>query len=216
MKTQKNLFIFTAVALIGLFFAGSYFYKNAELKETMETAETNQQKLIRDYSPTKGDPSAKVTLVEFLDPECGTCAAYHPKVKGLLKKHDGLIHYVVRYAPFHQNAQFIIKILHAAKEQGKYWETLDLLFEKQPEWGGHGNPQPEKVWTFLPSLGLDIDKIKADMESPGFKALILQDIDDGMVFGVKKTPTFFVNGKPLESFGLQQLEAAIDAALAQN
>lgn len=213
MDSQKKLFALTTIVLVGAFFVGSYLFKDSEQKEKEQLVKSYRNLLVRDYSPTIGSPLLKVTLVEFLDPECETCALFHPLVKDILKKHEGRIRYVVRYAPFHPNSKFIIKILEAARKQDKYWETLDLLFEKLPEWGNHHNPRPELVWNYLPSLGLDIEKLKVDMKDERIVKMIEQEIEDGRTFGVRKTPTFFVNGKPLESFGIKQLENAIESAL---
>ena len=212
MSNQKKLFDITAIVLLAVFFVGSYLFKKSELKKTEQAVADNRSSLIRDYSPSKGNSLLRVTLVEFLDPECESCAMFHPIVKDILKRYDGSIRYVVRYAPFHPDSKFAIKILEAARVQNKYWETLDLLFKKLPEWGSHHNPQPELIWTYLPTLGLDIDKLKKDMKDEKISKMIEQELEDGRTFGVRKTPTFFVNGQPLKSFGPEQLEEAIKAA----
>ena len=215
MSNQKKLFAGTVVVLVGAFFVGRYFFKDAEIKKIEKKVATNQSSLIRDYSPSIGSTMLRVTLVEFLDPECESCASFHPVVKAILARYEGKIRYVVRYAPFHPNSKFIIRILEAARKQNKYWETLDLLFKKLPEWGSHHQPKPELVWTYLPSLGLDIDKLKNDMNDPEIPKMIAQEIKDGRTFGVNRTPTFFINGRPLKSFGAKQLEATIEAAFKE-
>jgi protein-disulfide isomerase len=213
MSSRKNIFILTILVLLGLFFGGVYLYKNAESKKMSRAAMENESSLIREYSPTIGSQLLRVTLVEFLDPECEACRYFHPLVKKILQQYEGKIRYVVRYAPFHPNSKFAIKILEAARKQGKYWETLDLLFEKLPEWGSHHHPKPELIWTYLPLLNLDVDKIKTDMKDEAIVKMIEQEIKDGGKFGVRQTPTFFINGKPLEEFGPQQLMDAIESAV---
>ena len=215
MSKHIRLFLITAVVLVGIFFIAADFYKSSQEENTNQIVANNQAALIRDHSPTKGSSMLKVTLVEFLDPECESCAFFHPLVKAMLKKFDGRIRYVVRYAPFHPNSKFAIKILTAARKQNKYWETLDLLYEKLPEWGSHQNPQPELIWTYLPSLNLDIEKLKVDMKDESILALIKQEVEDGNTFGVRQTPTFFINGQILKSFGPKQLEQALKFALEE-
>ncbi len=215
MSNQKKLFAISSIILVGLFFIGAYFFKNSELKKVEQAAANNPSSLIRDYSPSKGSSLLKVTLVEFLDPECESCARFHPIVKKILARYDGRIRYVVRYAPFHPNSKFVIKILEAARVQNKYWETLDLLFEKLPVWGSHHQPQPELIWTYLPTLNLDIDKIKKDMRDKKILEMIDQELKDVKTFGVRQTPTFFINAKPLKLFSPEHLEDAIKAALEQ-
>jgi protein-disulfide isomerase len=168
---------------------------------------------VRDYSPSIGSELLRVTLVEFLDPECESCAFFHPIVKGVLKKYEGRIRYVVRYAPFHGNSKYAISILDAARKQGKYWEALDLMFLKLPEWGNHHAPKPELILTFLPALNLDMEKLKVDMNDPAISKMIEQEITDGMRLQVRQTPTFFVNGQILNLRSENDLAEAIEAAM---
>jgi len=87
---------------------------------------------------------AKVYIVEFMDPACETCAAFAPFVKQMMADNPGKIKLVLRYAPFHDGADYFVTILEAAKKQGKYWETLDAMFKSQPYWASHSNPA---AWT---------------------------------------------------------------------
>src|SRR5688500_426837 len=64
--------------------------------------------LVRPDSASIGPADAKVTLVEFYDPECGTCATFNPIVKKILELHEGRIRYVVRYVPQHTNSMFAV------------------------------------------------------------------------------------------------------------
>ncbi len=214
MSSQKKLFIGTLIALIGIFIGGIYFYNSLESKKIQTVVDKDPKALVRDHSPSKGSAILRVTLVEFLDPECESCAFFHPIVKKILKKHEGKIHYVIRYAPFHPNSKFAVAILEAARRQGKYWETLDLLFSKLSEWGDHHNPQPELIWSYLPALGLDVDRLRTDMKDESITNLIEQDIKDGKSFSVRRTPTFFINGQPLQRFGENELIEAIERELS--
>ncbi len=211
MLNPKLLIAGTIVIVAGLFWGGAHLFKSAETQKSENIVEENRAILVREYSPTIGNELLRVTVVEFLDPECESCRAFHPIVKSILKRYEGRIRYVIRYAPFHGNSKFVVKVLEAARRQNKYWETLDLLFEKLPEWGSHHDPRPDLIWTYLPSLGLDVEKIKVDMEDKVISDMIEQEIRDGRKLGVRKTPTFFVNGKPLESFGPEYLLEAIKA-----
>ena len=139
-------------------------------------------------------------------PACETCAAFSPfVVKQMLGAFPGQIKLVLRYAPFHQGADYFVKILEAARRQGKYWETLDVMYKSQPYWASHHNPQPEKIWQFLPAAGLDVERVRKDMSDPAIVKLIEQDLADARTLAVRKTPGFFVNGKPLQTFGSEQL-----------
>lgn len=196
------------VLLLAFIFAGSY-YKGQQAEKFGFMARENAAVFVRDHSPTLGSDDAKVYLVEFMDPACETCAAFSPLVKQMMDANPGKIKLVLRYAPFHPGADYFVKILEAAKKQGKYWETLNVMYRSQGYWASHHNPQPEKIWQFLPAAGLDLEKIKQDMNDPAIAQLIAQDLADAKTLNVRKTPGFFANGKPLQTFGYQQLQELV-------
>jgi protein-disulfide isomerase len=211
---KYKIFAGTCLVLIGLFVATSLYYKNQQARMYDFMAQNNASTFVRDHSQTLGSDDAKIFLVEFMDPACETCAAFSPLVKQMMKANPGKIKLVLRYAPFHDGADYFVKILEAAKRQGKYWETLGVMFKSQSYWASHHNPQPEKIWQFLPGAGLDLEKIKKDMTDPAIEKLIAQDLADAKTLNVRKTPGFFVNGKPLETFGREQLYQLIQSEIS--
>jgi protein-disulfide isomerase len=211
MNNKKSLFIGSAIFLIALFVIAIFVYNNAKREAIESMAAENMKVFVRDYSPTYGDENAKVYLTEFLDPECESCRALYPEVKNILKEYKGKVQLVVRYAPFHKNSKVAIKALEAARIQGKYWEALEKLFHYQSFWGNHHNPKPELIFEYLLQMGLDMEKLRADMESSKITDMIEQDMKDLRQLNVRGTPTFFVNGKPLEQFGIPSLKKLIES-----
>jgi protein-disulfide isomerase len=209
---MKSLLLAVAsLALIfGFMFASSY-YKEQQAEKLGFMAKENASIFVRDHSQTLGSDDAKVYIVEFMDPACETCAAFAPFVKQMMAANPGKIKLVLRYAPFHDGADYFVKILEAAKKQGKYWETLDVMFKSQPYWASHHDPQPQKIWQFLPQAELDIERIKKDMNDPAIEKLIAQDLADAKTLNVRKTPGFFVNGTPLQEFGYRQLQELVQS-----
>jgi protein-disulfide isomerase len=127
-----------------------------------------------------------------------------------LEEYPSQVALVVRYATFHRNSKFAVKILEAARKQGKFWEALELLFLTQPKWASHQDPKPELIWDYLPQIDLDVAKMRSDLNDPKVDAIITQDTKDGQTLGVKGTPTFFVNGTPLLEFGPENLEILVE------
>lgn len=214
MKSNK---IFIAVILVfaAVVFAGVKWFSDKETSaQKSEVTVVDQSLLIKDHSPIKGAANAKVTLVEFLDPECEACRAMHPIVKQLLSEYEGQLRVVVRYLPFHGNSMYAAAAIEEAREQGKFDEALDTLFLNQPAWGSHAHPQPELIVTYLSEIGVDKKSLEKDkvIAKHGWK--IDQDAADGKVVGANRTPTFFVNGKILDQIGYLPLKTAIDAELA--
>ncbi len=205
------IFGVSCLALLFAFMFASSYYKEQQAEQLGFMAQENASTFIRDHSPTLGSDDARIYLVEFMDPACETCAAFSPFIKQMMDANPGRIKLVIRYAPFHEGADDFVKILEAARKQGKYWETLDVMFRSQRYWASHHRPQLQKIWQFLPDVGLDIEKIKKDMNDPAIARLIEQDLTDSKTLNVRKTPGFFVNGKPLQTFGYRQLQQLVQS-----
>jgi len=215
MKTHI-IFGLAVLVLIIAFVFGSSYYKGKQTQKYGFMAQENASLFVREHSQTLGNDDAKVYLIEFMDPACETCAAFYPFVKQMMDANPGKIKLVLRYAPFHDGADYIVKILEAARKQGKYWETLDVMYKSQPYWANHSNPQPQRIWQFLPQIGIDVERIRRDMNDPAIAKLIDQDLADAKTLNVRKTPGFFANGKPLQNFGYQQLAQLVQTELREN
>ncbi|WP_373974297.1 thioredoxin domain-containing protein [Chitinibacter sp. SCUT-21] len=211
---QKTIFISAAVVLVALFIGGTLLFKQNQQAQVVEQVQVNQQALMRMHSPIMGAQNAKVTIVEFLDPACEACAAFYPFVKDIMAKNPEQIRLVVRYAPLHQGADQVVAALEAARKQGKYWEALETLLSTQAQWAINHQADVNRTLPILAQLGLDMTQLQADMQSPAVQAIVQQDIADAQALGVNKTPSYYVNGQPLQSFGYQQLENLINQALA--
>ncbi len=211
---QKQIIVFISIVfLIFLYVLGDNIYKSHRAKLYGFIAQESASTFVRKHSQTLGSDDAKVYLIEFSDPACETCATYHSFVKRLMTANPGKIKLVVRYATFHDGSDYMVKILEAARKQGKYWETLEVMYKTQPHWASHHNPQPQLIWKFLPNAGLDLNKIRNDMNDPEIAKLIQQDLADAKTLNVRKTPGFFVNGKPLLRFGRNQLQQLVESEI---
>lgn len=211
---QKHIFIASAVLMVLVFIAGAMAYKNQQAEQAAQTAAKNREALVRFHSPTTGNAQASVHIVEFLDPACETCSAFYPFVKEMMAANPGKIRLSVRYAPFHDGSDQVVKMLEAARKQGKYWEALETLMASQQNWVAHHVAQPDAARRQLEGLGLNMEQLGIDMSSPEIARLIEQDLADARTLNVTKTPEFFVNGRPMPSFGYEQLQNLIKDALA--
>ena len=211
---KKTLFITAAVILLLAFVGGAIFYGTQKSEQAGQLAYENKSSLVREHSRVLGHADARVEIVEFIDPACGTCRHFYPMVKEMLAAHPDRIRLVLRYAPFHQNSDYVVALVEAADKQGKYWETLEALLSAQDDWVVNHAVQPERVWRHLEGLGLDLARLQNDMNAPDIASLIAQDMADVNTLNINKTPEFFVNGKQLPSFGYEPLKKLVDEALA--
>ena len=215
MNTKKvTVSILLGVVLIAFFF-GVYTYQRK--LQVSQDQKVNQQasRLVRMHSPVAGPQNARVTIVEFFDPACETCRAFYPIVKDLMSRYPNDVRLVLRYAPFHQGSDKVVHLLEASKRQGKYWEVLESVLRAQPTWADHGSPNLPMAYKAAEDAGLDLPKAMADASTPAIAALLQQDVEDLKALAITKTPTFFVNGRGLPSFGADQLAALVAQEVAK-
>jgi protein-disulfide isomerase len=206
---MKWVVVATVAAVMVAFIAAAVIFKEGAKQEVTQALQTNSEALVRAHAPIFGNPAAKVTIVEFFDPSCETCRAFYPVIKGMINASFGQVRLVIRYAPLHQGSDTAIRILEAARLQGKYWEALEKALADQPRWAAHGNPQPDLIWESIAGIGLDLAKARADAANPAIGDLLRQDIADMKALKVDRTPGFFVNGTPLRDFGEAQLKELV-------
>lgn len=170
--------------------------------------------LVRAHSPTIGPVDAKVTIVEFFDPACEACRAFYPVVKQTMAQYPTDVRLVLRYAPFHPGSDEAVRILETARLQNLFEPVLEALLARQPEWADHGRMDLEKAWAFAAAAGLDLARAQETKMGQSISAALNQDIQDGKTIGVSGTPTFIVNGKPLQEFGVREFQDLVRAEVA--
>jgi protein-disulfide isomerase len=162
-------------------------------------------RLVRPHSPVRGRSKAPVTVVEVLDPACEACKAFAPVVEQLLFTYPEDVRVVVRYADFHPVSLQALRLLEAARVQGKAHELLAALLERQDEWASHSAPNPARAWQIASDAGINVARAKKDALATSVDDMLNIEADDLTALRIERTPTFFVNGKPLPTFGPQQL-----------
>lgn len=162
-----------------------------------------------DDQPIKGDPNAPVTLVEFTDFQCPSCARQHPILERILKEFGDSVRLVVRDFPLsqHKEAAKAAEAAEAAREQGKYWEYVALLYTRQSAL------QLEKLKEYATELGLDREKFDASLDGGKHLERVHRDLMDGESVGIEGTPTLFLNGRVVSDRSYEGLKSAIEKAL---
>ena len=207
---NRKLLLVGSAAVLGMaIFAGTLLYIGGKVQPSAQAVERKQAGLVQFYSPTIGHPEAKVHIVEFLDPACETCASFYPHVKKIMAANPDRVRLTIRLVPFHKGSDYVVKVLDAARKQGKFWPVLEALLAGQAYWVRNHTVQPELVWKPLESLGLNLDQIRVDMNAPDVAQRIEQELKDAKALKVTQTPEYFVNGRPLPEFGLEQLQRLV-------
>ena len=158
----------------------------------------------------KGNPQARVQVVEFIDFECPACAHGAKLLKEYLSKHPEDIHVQVKYFPLtghHRHAMPSALYSECAGRQGKFWEFDDLVIAAQSQWSPLISAEP-LFDEFARQTGLDMDKLKTCIASPDVSKMIMDERSVGASLGIKSTPTYFINNKMV--VGTQSLTDAMN------
>jgi protein-disulfide isomerase len=142
-------------------------------------------------APVKGPEDARITLVEFSDFECPYCSAAAPRVDAIMAAYPKDVKLIYKQFPLsmHPHAEMAAEASLAAREQGKFWEMYELLFKN------YRQLSHARILEIAKSLGLDMSKFQAELDSGKYKNEVAKDIADGDAANVYGTPAFYINGK---------------------
>lgn len=214
--SRRGIVIGVVVALALAAVGGGFLYRYQEAEvPDVAVEEARQAALASDHSPTIGHPGAGVHIVEFLDPACETCAAFYPLVKQWMVQNPGRIRLSIRHVAFHRGADYVVRILEASRKQDRYWQTLEALLATQHLWVPNHVVQPDRVLPALAGVELDLERLAADMNAPEVGQRMERDRSDAITLKVAATPEYFVNGRPLPSFGQQPLQGLVQEELGK-
>jgi protein-disulfide isomerase len=145
-------------------------------------------------SPVKGPPNAPVTIMVWSDFECPACKRVVPIVERVFAAHDRETRLVHKLYPLpkHTHGEMAARAAFAAKLQGRYWEMERALFENQEKLS------VEKINEIAEELGLDMQKFRADAQSPAAKKVIDRDMADADRAGLSGTPFILINGREFD------------------
>jgi protein-disulfide isomerase len=181
----------------------------SKLEINLSAPESPVFQISTDDQPSRGNPQARVTVIEFTDFQCPSCAQQHPVVERIMKEFGDRVRLVVRDFPLSQHAEAskAAEAAEAAREQGKYWEYVAVLFRNQSALG------VDKLKQYATELGLDRAKFDASLDSGKFADKVQRDVMDGRKLGVNGTPTVYVNGKRVSDRSYEALKATIESSL---
>lgn len=165
-----------------------------------------------------GSPTALVTVEEFADFQCPTCATTHPMMNEIKSIYGNRIKFIFRDFPLaipaHDKSYEAAVAAEAAGMQGKFWDMQNQLFTNQQVWTA--NPGYKQIWNdYAQKLGLDVAKFQSDMAGIAAKSRVDEDIKRGKGLNVNSTPTIFVNGVSVDTkdFNVNGLKFIIDSEL---
>lgn len=210
---SNRFLIILGVLILG--FVGFLVYQNNDDSNSATGGEEVQAS-----QHTQGAGTANVTLVEYGDFQCPSCAQFYPIVNEVKKEYGDRITFQFRHFPLtqiHQNAMAAHRAAEAAAKQDKFWEMHDILYERQNLWGQSQNAAGI-MEDYATELGMNVEQFKADFQSSEVNAIINADLKEGQDLKVSGTPTFVINGEVVElpEPSLDGFKQLIDEAIAAN
>jgi len=191
-------FAIIIIVLVGAVAAGWIVLRSARDRNT-PTPTPDPAGEVRGAEPPhlRGNPNAPVTLEEFGDFQCPSCGTYEPELKKMEAEFGDKLKVIFRelpLLPMHEHALMAAQAAEAAGLQGKFWEMHDLLYENQAKWVEQKDLVPVFV-DYAKQIGLNPDQFMKDLNGERVAQRIFQDGKRAHSFGLKGTPSFFVNGK---------------------
>jgi protein-disulfide isomerase len=167
---------------------------------------------LRPDDPVRGNAKAKVTLVLFSDFQCPFCSRIEPTLSQVEQTYGDKVKVVWKHQPLPMHPQAVpaAEAAEAAREQGKFWEMHDKLFQNQQ------GLSPDAYAQYARELGLDMAKFEAARQSGRGRTRIQQDQAVAGRIGVGGTPTLFINGeRVVGAVPFDRIKSVIDRQLAQ-
>ncbi len=210
---KRNLPFIIIGVVFGLAIVAGYWMFSTSKPQTKTSMPTPQ-------AETGGQAAKLVVLSEFGDYQCPPCGALHPELKKIKEKYGSQVRldfYNFPLTRIHQHAMAASQAAMAAKQQGKFWEMHNLLYESQELWKDVSDMKPI-LKNFAQQLKLDVEQFERDFDSLQVKAAVASDVQRGEALGVTGTPTLFINGQLLDSETMtaEVLRTEIDKRLAGN
>jgi protein-disulfide isomerase len=152
--------------------------------------------------PQVGPDDATVLIEEFSDFQCPACKQSAPLISGALEQFPDSVKFVYKDFPLsiHDKARPAAAAVLCAAQQDKFKEFHDIVFANQETWSGHSSdPARDYFAEFASQLNLDLDEFDTCRESRDIRKLVQADMAEGLERGVNSTPSFFINGKKIDS-----------------
>jgi protein-disulfide isomerase len=193
------------------------FYKEiARLKQKYRYVEPFERVSVNiQNEPMRGNPNAKIVIVEFSDFECPYCLKVQKTTRELREKYQDKIKWVFKDFPleFHthaMDAHIAANCVYRLKPE-KFWDYYDTLFSEKRTKEDFEKSSLEKKAL---ALGISKNDFESCIANPEVKKEIEEDIKEGSELGVSGTPAFFINGRKLTgAVPISEFEAIIQEEL---
>lgn len=200
MRTKKIVvtFVLTAVCIAAVWVGRSVWGPQGRPRLNAE-----------DAARSKGKPSAKHWVVEYIDYQCTACRVATGLLAGVAERHPRDIYLQVRFFPLEKHSHGFESAVYGycAAKQKKFFEFHELLFSNQDQWSSLPDIG-ESMKAYAKQAGMDPARLDACVNEPQSKEAVQKEHEDALLLGVVGTPTVFLDGKM--TVGVKALAAALN------
>lgn len=164
---------------------------------------------LEEIDHVRGEPGAPLELVMFGDFQCPFCLGAQKSLRRVRERLEERLLFGFRHLPIlerHPLAPMAAEASEAAAAQGRFWEYHDALYAAQPKLSR------ETMLAVGRDLGLDADRIAAELDSGAHRERVARDMASAQASGATGTPTFFVNG--IRFYGAYDASSLVEALQA--
>ena len=194
--------ILLLIAATGLFFSIVFLSEISTQLEFLSAENIISQGQFKDQgslplgfsqeAPSRGNPQAKIKIVEFSDFQCSFCREVFFVLQEVFAEYKDDIYFQYRHFPMSQNSRLTAQASMCAKDQGKFWEYYDLLFRSQTTLDVNSLKNVATI------IDLDNQEFESCLDNQKYVKVVQRDSNDGLNLGVAATPTFFINGRKIQ------------------
>ena len=179
--------IFTVVLFLAIIFAGT-----STPTQSPSLEKINDEELYTNQNPIIGEPTARVTVVEFSDYNCPACVAVNPILKSTIDNNPGKIRLIIRHLPLpikgHETSKDAAIAATAANKFGKFREMHNELYKLEDK-------SRESMINTAVNLGINKEEFVKATESEEIKQIVEEDMKTAEKLNLRGTPSIFINGK---------------------
>jgi len=183
-------------------------YSGAACQLDPQQESVDPSRLVQAQDLTLGPADAPVTVIEYFDPNCPRCRAFHETMTTLISTYEDQVRFVFKPFPLQGRSLPEIQALYIADEQGKFLDVLDAQFARQSQ----SDITAEDLRAIAEETNLNSDEFLARIENDEYRPYVLKQRKRAIEMGVNRTPTVLVNGHFVASRSLECMTTVIERA----
>lgn len=161
--------------------------------------------------PALGPEDAPIVMIEFSDFNCQFCRRFADEtLNPLLETYGDQVRFIYRDYPILSNSSVLAALAgECVHEQGKFWDFHNLIFSQQV------TLDEETLTALAGQVGVNVDEFSTCLSDQKHLEEVRADYVEGQSLGIRGTPMFFINGRPLSgALPYEQFATIIEQELA--